>query len=196
MTPEAIRSTIAPGAARDLVLYESEGCLSLHVLFVERAGAVSPEDFTRELAHAVELANVEFPIGLRDAAQSARVAHRRDLAAFRAVAGEGCVFANESAEFALIFDPPVAQAPDFLPRTLGIIPVDGPAEALAYLREHRLPLEGFALSAPRQDVEQMAVAAGAVRITRFGELQHPPLGAHHGGRPRIAEFVHWIDKTT
>ena len=38
---------IARGAARDLVLYETEGCLSLHALFVERGGAVTPEAFTR-----------------------------------------------------------------------------------------------------------------------------------------------------
>jgi hypothetical protein len=41
----------------------------------------------------------------------------------------------------------------------------------------------------------MALDAGAVRLTRFGELQHPPLGGDHGGRPRIAEFIRWIDKT-
>ena len=186
---------IARGAARDLVLYESEGCLSLHALFVERGGTLQPDAFTVILADAVERANVEFPLGRRDASLSARVAHQRDLAAFRAAADEGSVFANAAADYALVFDPPTHDPPSFLPRTLGVLPVDAPDEALAYLREHHLPLEGFAISSDRADVVQLAIDAGAVRLTRFGELQHPALGVDHGGRPRIAEFVRWIDKS-
>jgi hypothetical protein len=44
-------------------------------------------------------------------------------------------------------------------------------------------------------VLQFAIDAGAVRITRFGELQHPPIAGDHGGRPRMSEFIKWIDKT-
>jgi hypothetical protein len=186
---------IAEGAARDLVLYETEGCLSLHVLFVERAGALDPERFCELLAIAVERANVEFPLARENAAVAAQVAQQRDLAAFRAASGTGAVFANANAEYALLLDPPKHEPPPFLPRTLGIITVDDPSQALAYLRQHRLPLEGFAISSERPDVIQLAIDAGAVRLTRFGELQHPPLGGDHGGRPRIAEFIKWIDKT-
>ncbi len=107
--------------------------------------------------------------------------------------GSGAVFSNDRAEYALLLDPPLAQPPDFLPRTLGIFTVDEPSQALAYLRDHHLPIEGFALSSNRGDVIALAVDAGAVRLARFGELQHPPLGGDHGGRPRIAEFVKWID---
>jgi hypothetical protein len=186
---------IAAGAARDLVLYESEGCLSLHVLFVERGAAISPEEFTRALADAVERTNVEFPVGRREAETSARLSHHRNLAAFRAAAGTGTVFANAAAEYTLVVNPPKEEPPPFLPRALGVIPVDCVADALAYLQMHPIPLEGFALSSSRSDAVQMALEAGAVRLTRFGELQHPPLGGDHGGRPRIAEFIRWIDKT-
>lgn len=186
---------IAEGAARDLVLYESEGCLSLHALFVETGGTLSPEEFTAILAREVERMNVEFPLGRSDAAASARVAQHRNLAAFRAASGSGRVFASGAAEYALILDPPAAEAPAFLPRTLGIRSVENPDGALEYLRRHRLPLEGFAIAGRRADVEAMALEAGAVRLTHFGELQHPPLTGDHGGRPRIAEFVKWIDRT-
>lgn len=186
---------IARGAARDLVLYESEGCLSLHALFVENGAAIDPAAFARILAAEVENAGIEFPAGSREDGAAARVAHYRNLSAFRAAGGTGAVFANEAAEYAVILDPPQSEPPQFLPRTLGIVTVDEPAQALAYLREHRLPLEGFAIAGSREDVVQAAIDAGAVRLTQFGELQHPPLGGDHGGRPRIAEFVKWIDKT-
>jgi hypothetical protein len=195
LSTETRAREIAAGAARDLVLYESEGCLSLHALFIERGGMISPERFGEFLAIAVERANVEFPLARNNPAVAAQIAQQRDLAAFRAASGSGAVFANANADYALILDPPKHEPPPFLPRTLGIISVDGTAQAFEYLREHRLPLEGLAISSERPDVLQFAIDAGAVRITRFGELQHPPIAGDHGGRPRISEFIKWIDKT-
>lgn len=186
---------IVNGAARDVVLYDSEGCLSLHVLFCERGGAVSPSEFGRRLAGAIAYAGVEFPVGDRHAAMSARLAHQRDLAVFRAASKNGTLFAAEDARYAVFVDYPSSEPPAFLPRTVGILGVDAPAEACRYLRRHRIPLEGFALSQARDDVVRAVIESGAVRLARFGELQHPPLTGDHGGRPRIAQFVRWIDRT-
>ncbi|HET6896585.1 MAG TPA: acyl-CoA reductase [Candidatus Baltobacteraceae bacterium] len=188
-------AAIARGAARDLVLYESEGCLSLHVLFVERNAALSVQDFGALFAAALEEANVEFPIGRRDEGAIAAISHLRNVAAFRAAGGNGAVFANENADFAVVVDQPPSEPPPFLPRTIGIIAVDGPDDALAYLRAHGVLLEAFALSGDRADLVRGAVEAGAVRLARFGELQHPLVSGDHGGRPRIAEFIRWIDKS-
>jgi hypothetical protein len=187
--------TLAMGAARDLVLYESEGCLCLHMLFVERGGPVSIDEFAKLLAAQVERAAVEFPIGERSAAQAAAIAQERNLAAFRAAVGNGGVYADANAGYAIIVEHPRSQPPRFLPRTIGLVAVDAPSEAVRYVREHRIPLEGFALSDSRADLVRAAVEAGAVRLTRFGELQHPPPAGDHGGRPRIAEYVRWIDRT-
>lgn len=189
---EGAMGKITEGAARDLVLYESEGCLSLHALFVERGGEIAPDAFATRLARAVEHASVEFPPGERDARASARVASARNLAAFRAATGTGAVFSDERASYLAVLDPPHDEPPAFLPRTVGIHIVDAPAQALAYLNEHALPIEAIALAGARDDLAQFAIDAGANRIARFGDLQRPPLGNNHGGRPRIAEFVRWI----
>jgi len=170
---------IARGAARDIVLYETEGCLSLHVLFVEDGGVVSVAAFSQTLHDEITRANIEFPRGEHASERFAQGAHTRALAAFR----------NASSQSAL------SEPPPFLPRLAHAIPVGNPADALDYLRRHGIALEGFAVADSRPDVIDMAVSAGAVRITRFGELQNPPLTGEHGGRPRIAEFVRWIDKT-
>lgn len=185
---------IARGAARDLVLYESEGCLSLHVLFVEgSASAASSQMFLEYLAAALDEAAIEFPAGSVDAAKAAQISQAHRMAAFRAAGGRGAVYGTPGAH-ALVIEPPAAEPPAFLPRTLGVHFVQSPQQALAYLQTHAIPLEGFALSEDRADAVDMALAAGAVRLTRFGELQHPPAAGHHGGRPRIAGFIRWIDK--
>lgn len=195
LVPGTPLDEIARGAARDLVLYESEGCLSLHVLFAERGGKTSPEQFAQMLARCVEQAAIEFPAGERSAAQAAGIAQFRDVSAFRAAVAGGAVYSDAGATYAVRAGHGANEAPPFLPRTIGIVAVDGPEDALTYLRRHALPLEGFALSDGRPDAMRAALASGAVRLTRFGELQHPPLGGDHGGRPRIAEFVRWIDRT-
>jgi hypothetical protein len=185
-------TAIAAGAARDLVLYETEGCLSLHALFVERGGPIDPAEFTKIVAQEVERASVEFPPGLRDARASARIASARNLAAFRSAAGSGSVFSDARGSYLAVLDPPVSEPPAFLPRALAVHAVDEPGDAITYLARHDVPVEAVAIAGKRADLRTFAIEIGAHRIARFGDLQRPPLGGNHGGRARIADFVTWI----
>ncbi len=194
VTREALRderaaARIAAGAAHDLVLYDGEGCLSLHTLFVEKGAVVPVARFTALLAGAVERANVEFPLGERDAGAIARVAALRDLAQFR-----GAVF-NSDAQARFLIEPGSPDRPPaFAPRALAVHDVDEPEEMRAYAERHALPLEACAVAGERRDVAAAAIAAGANRISAFGEMQHPSLTYAHGGRPRFAEFVRFISE--
>lgn len=185
-------TSLAWGAARDLVLYETEGCLSLHALFVERGGAIDPQQFAKIVAQEVERAGVEFPPGVRDARASARIASARNLAAFRSAAGTGSVFSDARGSYLALLDPPESEPPAFLPRALSIHAVDDPNEAIAYLARHDVPIEAVAIAGRREELRSFAVQLGAHRIARFGDLQSPQLGGNHGGRARIADFVTWI----
>jgi Acyl-CoA reductase (LuxC) len=185
---------VAEGAARDAVLYDGEGCLSLHGLFVERGAAVSPEAFAALLAAAVERAVIEFPAGAPRMHALAGVSGARDLAAFRAAGGTGAVYSDARASYLVTLDPPNHEAPAFLPRALAVRGADGPGDLAAYLERHRIPLEAIAIAGSRADIMDMATSTGAARIAAFGHLQSPPLGAAHGGRPRIAEFVRWMTR--
>lgn len=188
---EAARA-IAAGAAQDLILYESEGCLSLHALFVEDRGAVGAQDFARYVADAMRDTADNLPSGLADASAPARRAAARDLAAFR---GEQ-YFSDPAAHYLAVLDPPRASPPFFLPRTLGIHCVERPADAAEYLERHGIELEALATAGDRSDIREFALRSGAARVAPFGTLQAPPVGSFHGGRPRIAEFVRWIGDET
>jgi hypothetical protein len=182
---------IARGAARDLVLYESEGCLSLHALFVED-GAVCAERFAEILAEAIDAGAAEFPPATAHAAALTRLASARDLAAFRGVRSHS----TSRAEHLVVLDPPREATPLFLPRAIAVHRVERPSDAAEYLERHGITLEALAVAASRADLRELAVRIGAARIVPFGTLQQPPLGAFHGGRPRIAEFVRWIGDET
>lgn len=186
---------VAAGAARDAILYEGEGCLSLHVLFVEgEPHDAHCQDFLELLSRAFADSSVEFPQGTIDPARAASASEYGRLAAFRAAGGQGAVYGTPGS-YALVVNPPAAEPPAFLPRALGVRFIAGPDDALAYLRLHAVPLEGFALSCGRPDAVELAIRAGASRIAGFGSLQNPPASGHHGGRARIADFVRWVDKS-
>ena len=182
---------VARAIALDALLYDGDGCLSLHALFVERGGACEPAAFARELSRACDAVAIEFPPGRTEL--DSRVAAYRRAALFRATQGRGSLCGDPAGQHLIAYDAPRSEPPPLLPRTLALYPVDGPAEALAYLQEHRLPLEAFASDAePRSDVAAAALQSGASRIARFGTLQSPPLGGEHGGEGRILPFVRAI----
>ena len=180
---------LALGLGRDALLYDGEGCLSPHACFVERGGAVDAERFADHVVAAGDAVARAFPAG-RAEATPAVTAYRR-AAAFRATQRSGAPMPSALGGPHLVdFDPPRDVPPPLLPRVLGLYPVDGPADAAAFLVRHGLPLEGFAV-APWESpaLETMALASGASRICRIGALQDPPLGGEHGGEPRIRPFV-------
>jgi hypothetical protein len=193
LADEARARACADGAARDALLYDGEGCLSLHALFVERGGALDAPAFARRVAAACDAAAVEFPAGYAE--PDAAVAAYRRSALFRAAQGRGEALAGVTAPHLVVFDPPEDEPPPLLRRTLAVYPVDGPAQAQAFLDRHALPLEALALARdarPRPDVEAFALASGASRVAPFGALQDPPLGGEHGGTGRILPFVRAI----
>jgi hypothetical protein len=180
---------LADRIVRDALLYDGEGCLSLHALFVDAAGAAL-QRAAAALGAACERVALEFPGGTRDAHATARTAAYRNLATFRAAGGGGAVL--RGADATLVIDPPHDDGPPFLPRVLPIY--GGGDDVLArYVERLRLPVQALGVVAATPDAVALAARIGAVRVAPFGSMQSPPAGGHHGGRTRIADFVRWID---
>lgn len=187
----ALDDALADRIARDALLYDGEGCLSLHALFVH-AGADAVTRAAAALAASCRRVAVEFPGGTRSPQRTAAVSAYRNLAAFRAAGGRGAVV--RAADATLVVDPPPADGLPFLPRVVPLIGVDGDDAVAAYCAELRLPVQALGVVAADADAVGLAERIGAVRIAPFGTLQAPPSGGHHGGAPRIADFVRWIDR--
>jgi hypothetical protein len=198
VTAEALRGdrrAAAAGIARDALLYDGDGCLSLHLLFVERAADGAHERFIDELADACAACAIEFPPGPRKPARAARANAYANAAAFRAANGVGRMLRDPGAAWSVVVDPPPGELPPFGGGVLPVAFVDGLADAAAYVRRHALPLQALGVAEPAAiDARAFADALGAVRIARFGTLQDPPLAGRHGGRARIADFVRWVDR--
>jgi hypothetical protein len=185
------RARLLDGIAADTLLYDGEGCLSLHALFVERDGDL--DVLTRDLTHAFERVTVEFPAGRLDPARATSVAAYRNLGAFRAATGSTpSLLSLGSATLAL--NPPRDAPLPLLPRVLPIYVVDESEEILAFARAQHLPIQALGVADPSDPhVRALAEHLGAVRIARFGTMQAPPLAGRHGGAARISDVVRWID---
>jgi hypothetical protein len=182
---------VARGIARDALLYDGDGCLSLHAAFVERGGVVDPHAFARIVRDAFDEAAFEFPAGYET--DAGLEAYRRS-ASFRAAQGRGATFAGSMAPHLVAYDAPQDEPPPLARRTLALYPGDGPDDALAFVRRHVLPLEALAFGADvlRAELTTFARASGASRVARLGTLQRPPLAGEHGGYGRILPFVRAI----
>lgn len=183
----------AAGIARDALLYDGDGCLSLHLLFVERTAGGAHERFVETLAAACAAHEVEFPAGPRKPARAARINAYAGAAALRAANGSGRVLRAPAGGWTIVVEPPRDELPPFGGGVIPIVFVDGVAAAAEYVRRHRLPLQALAVDDPR-DAAAFVQALDVGRVARFGELQNPPLAGRHGGRPRIADFIRWIDR--
>ena len=186
----ALDGPLADRIVRDALLYDGEGCLSLHALFVHANGSALPSA-AAALAAACERVVVEFPGSVRAPARDAATAAYRNLAAFRAASGRGAVV--RAGDAALIVDPPIGEPLPFLPRVIPLIPVDGDRAIAAYVNAHHVPVQAVGVVTADAAAVMLAERIGAVRVAPFGTMQSPPLGGHHGGAPRIADFVRWID---
>jgi hypothetical protein len=185
----ALDDALADRVVRDALLYDGEGCLSLHALFVDAAGS-DLERVASALAAACERVALEFPGGPREALSTARTAAYRNLATFRAAAGSGAVL--RGADATLVIDPPAEDGLPFLPRVLPVYGGDDDAIA-RYVERQRLPVQALGVVDAAPGAVALAARIGAVRVAPFGTMQSPPLAGHHGGAPRIADFVRWID---
>ena len=183
---------IAAGAARDALLYDGEGCLSLHLLFVE-AGGDALAAFAGALTAACTAAAVEFPAGVRAPRRATAAARYVDAAAFRAANGRGRVVRDTHGAWSIVVDAPHDEPPPFGAGTIPLVLVADVDEAAAYVERHGIRLQAVATTDPAQAASELAARLGAVRAAPFGRLQDPPFAGHHGGRPRIADFVRWID---
>lgn len=175
---------------RDALLYDGEGCLSLHALFADVRGAAF-ERLARLLAAACERVAIDFPAGTLSPARDAAAGSARALAAFRAAGGRGAVYRGGDAT--LLAGAPDDEPPTFAPRVLALRTADADGVA-AYCARHALPVQALGVADPAAPgALALAERIGAVRVARFGTLQDPPLAGHHGGLARIADFVRWID---
>lgn len=187
----------AERVARAVAAFDQQGCVSPHVVYVERGGEVGPERFAERVAHAFDALEGELPRGALDAAEAVAIHQLRGRAEFRAAAGaEIRLYASEGTEYTVIYDADPAFAPSCLNRVLWVKPLEDLGRAVAYVAPYAAYLQTVGLegAGPRRAaLAERLGRAGASRVTSFADMPWPPAEWHHDGRGPLRELLRWTD---
>jgi hypothetical protein len=180
-------------AARDVSLYDQQGCLSPHDLYVRETSTLAARTYAARLAEAMAAFNEHTPRAPLGISGDAAIADLRASYAFRAASDPRVQLwtSASSTDWTVIYeeDPWFATSP--LNRVVFVKPL--PADFTAALA----PVSGW-LGAigiwPATPVNADLVGhLGASRICPLGRMQFPPATWHAEGLPNLASLVRWVD---
>jgi len=169
----------AAGLARDVALWDQQGCLSPVAVYVVGGGRI-PAEVLDAFEAALTAQARALPLGAVDPAAAALLAHERSGAELRAAADESATLrVAEDGSWTLVAEVDATPRPMPLHRFLRLHPLaslDAARDALGPVAPH---LAGVAVAGfPTPDAaraSEVLRALGASRLCEPGELQRPPL---------------------
>jgi hypothetical protein len=178
-------------------LFDQQGCVSPHVIWVERGAAIEPRAFARRVGDALEALVVELPAGTLSAGEAAAIHEARTAAEFRAIAGEDVdVRVGAAAGWTVIYDADARFEPSCLNRTIRIKAVAALEDVPVLIEPVRGRVQTAALEGAGDRTTALALAladAGVTRITDFSSMPWPPVNGHHDGAGPLDELVRRVD---
>lgn len=197
LTDATSAADAADRAARATAVFDQRGCVSPHVVYVERGGGVGPEAWAKELAHAFERLERTLPTGPLRPGEASEIHQVRGTAELRASAGEGVQVHHGGRDPWTVL---VEEEPGFRPSCLGRVsrvrPVENLGAAVDELAEVGPFLQTVALDGAgsrRRPLAEALARAGAVRITTLERAPWPPPWWHHDGAGPLRALVRWVD---
>lgn len=165
LSDEARAVRVARNVAVDCSVFDQEACASAHTVFVERGGAISPEEFSRLLALQMDRALTRIPhAGLSGKTagdvKSARIQHLMN----------GTVFAPPGLEWTVLYRDETARPGPIYGRTAFVRPVDDLA-SIAPMLDRDTQVVGLALPGKRRaPIAESFAQAGVDRVTDVGAM--------------------------
>jgi hypothetical protein len=182
--------------AYDVSLFDQQGCVSPHVIYVERGGAVPPEGFAERLAEAMAAFERAMPRGRLGIEETSAIQQVRTEAELRELQEEAIrLFPSPGGTaWTVIYEDDQAFIPSCLNRVVRVKPLADVGELPNLVRPVRRYLQtvGTALSRERRDRLGDALAPlGVCRICSVGDMPHPPLSWHHDGGFSLLPLLTW-----
>jgi hypothetical protein len=180
-------------AARDVSLFDQQGCLSPHAFYVREAGGLAASHYAAQLAEEMAAFNLTEPRGEISPAETQAIEQVRRDYEFRAANDQRVkVWASPgSTAWTVICDPDSNFTASCLNRVVFVKPLPADfAAALAGVRPH---LSTIAIWPATANNVALVTGLGASRICAAGEMQSPPLTWHQDGIAPLAALVRWVD---
>ena len=196
--PDAIDRT-ARDAAYGVSVFDQQGCVSPHLIYVERGGDISPEVFAAQLANAMDAVHTEMPRGPLPLEDSTAIRHLRGAYEFRELADDRVrLFCSEpGTAWTVVYEENEPFTPSCLNRTVRVHPVDDLQrdipDRLTPVRAY-LQTAGAAVSPARLPaLAETLGRLGVTRLSRLDQMPWPTMTWHHDGRCNLLDLVRWTD---
>ena len=194
MKEEAI-GHLARAAAWDISLFDQQGCVSPHAMYVERGGSLSPHDFARRLAD--ELAAIErtLPRGRLSAEEAAQIQEARAAAEMKEAAGKPVTLLHSqgTTTWTVICDEDSKELQlSCLNRVVRVVTIDDLAALPGYVRQLGSYLQSVGVAIPESRLPAIAKAlegVGVTRICEIGEMQRPQAAWRHDGKANLLTLL-------
>ncbi len=189
---------VVKAAATDVVAWNQLGCLSPHVIYVQRGGEVGPEHFAQLLADELEQREQGEPRGTVSAEVAAAITSRRGIYEVRAAHSPETLLwrSKDSTAWTVVYEADPRFALSCLHRFIYVKPVANLVEALHGADAVRGKVSTVGLAAEEAEAGEIATTLarwGVTRVCPLGEMQNPPLTWRHDGRPALGDLVTWTD---
>ncbi len=180
------------GAARDVSIFDQQGCLSPHAIFIREKGGLTTGTYARRLAHAMARFERHTPRGTLTISEANSIRTLREEIAFRAANGEPLeLLASTDTAWTVIADRTAHLPLSPLNRVIFVKPL--PRDFPAMLAPHAAHLSTCGITPVNAANRDFAAANGFARICAIRKMQQPPLDWHHDGQPVLAPLVRWVD---
>jgi hypothetical protein len=191
-------ASTARRAAYGVSVFDQQGCVSPHLLYVERGGVVSPRAFAALLAEGMAEVQAELPRGPLPFADSAAIRQLRGTYECRQLTDDRVLLlcSEPGTAWTVLYEEDAPFTASCLNRTVRVHPVDDIAEVVTCLQPVRSYLQTAGVAVPAARLAGLAEALGRLGVTRLCALDcmpWPALTWHHDGRGNLLDLVRWTD---
>jgi hypothetical protein len=197
---------VASRAASDVVAWNQLGVFAPHVIYVERGGAVTPEQFAEALAEELDRREESEPRGDAAPEIAAAIASRRSVYESRAAHSRvtespdypqtRLVCSSGSTAWTVVFENDPRFQTSCLNRFVYVKEVHNLAAALQGADAIKAKVSTVGVAVPEDQLQEVAMELarwGAKRVCPLGQMQNPPLASRSDGRPALGDLVTWMD---
>jgi hypothetical protein len=199
----ALSTDCVSKAAWDVIAHDKGGCYSPHVFYVQKGGAVSPQEFAQRLLSELKTQSARFPSGVSDLSEKAEQESWLQSQRFKAIQSKDVevMGSKSSAEmneqpWVVFCDAAIDLAPSPSKRFVQVVAFENWSEVISSLSKARPYLQtvGVSLSTSElAEVAPMLAHSGVTRIAAIGSMTAPEAGWHHDGRFGLADLVNMVD---
>lgn len=156
---------LARRMAVDISVFDQTGCASPHNLFIERGGAVSPEQFCEMLSESMRKTELQIPKPTMSTEQISAIHSIRGVYDFK-----GQVYGSPSMSYTILLDNKAELDKPIYSRVLFVHSVDDVKDSLQFVNED-IQTIGVALSQERAcEFATEASSRGAARFPQIGRM--------------------------